>query len=214
MQLDLRIMELLASRICHDLVSPVSAINNGVELVQDIGGDVVDEAMKLIGDSAQNASHRLKVFRLAYGRGGAEASLSIDDVRPIVQQYTSIGKMELVWPDRCPGEKFMERKGAIKTLINLLLLSEEMLAYGGKTTLSPHEEDGIAGCRITVVGRNAQLSDSFKSALDGTASVEDITPRTIQAYITGKFAAYYGLKIDIDQSVSEVVVITLAITSV
>lgn len=66
MQIDLRVLELLASKICHDLVSPVSAINNGVELIEDIGGSVVDEAMKLIGDSATNASRRLRLFRIAY----------------------------------------------------------------------------------------------------------------------------------------------------
>src|SRR5271154_5841604 len=99
MQIDMRVLELLASKLCHDLVSPVSAINNGVELIEDIGGSVVEEAMKLIGDSAQHASRRLRLFRLAYGRAGSEDNLGIRDVRPIATQYLAGGKTTLDWPE-------------------------------------------------------------------------------------------------------------------
>src|SRR5277367_3001835 len=98
MQIDLRVMELLASKLCHDLVSPVSAINNGVELIEDIGGSVVEEAMKLIGDSAGHASRRLRLFRVAYGRAGAEENVSAKDMRHIDEQYIAGGKITLKWP--------------------------------------------------------------------------------------------------------------------
>src|SRR5271154_3464814 len=104
MQIDMRVMELLASKLCHDLVSPVSAINNGVELIEDIGGSVVEEAMKLIGDSAQHASRRLRLFRMAYGRAGSEDSLGVKDVRQTAEQYLAGGKSTLNWPDNQPPE--------------------------------------------------------------------------------------------------------------
>src|ERR1700691_6194195 len=99
MQIDLRVLELLASKLCHDLVSPVSAINNGVELIEDIGGAVVEEAMKLIGDSAQHASRRLRLFRVAYGRAGSEENIGVKDVRQIAEQYAAGGKITLAWPE-------------------------------------------------------------------------------------------------------------------
>jgi histidine phosphotransferase ChpT len=60
MLLDLRVLELLSSKLCHDLISPVSAINNGVELIEDIGGDVVDEAMSLIGNKRGSGGPSLR----------------------------------------------------------------------------------------------------------------------------------------------------------
>src|SRR5580658_5983515 len=104
MQIDLRVLELLASKLCHDLVSPVSAINNGVELIEDIGGSVVDEAMKLIGDSAGHAARRLRLFRIAYGRAGSEENLGVKDVRQIAEQYLAGGKVNLAWPEDQPVE--------------------------------------------------------------------------------------------------------------
>src|ERR1700689_1485351 len=102
MQIDMRVMELLASKICHDLVSPISAINNGVELIEDIGGAVVEEAMQLIGDSAGHASRRLRLFRMAYGRAGSEENMGIKDIRNIAEQYIAGGKITLNWPEDQP----------------------------------------------------------------------------------------------------------------
>src|SRR5580658_1211274 len=111
MQIDLRVLELLASKLCHDLVSPVSAINNGVELIEDIGGSVVDEAMKLIGDSAAQASRRLRLYRIAYGRAGSDENLPVRDVRQVAEQYVMGGKMTLHWPDGQPAESAVMHKG-------------------------------------------------------------------------------------------------------
>lgn len=94
MQLDLRVMDLLASKIYHDLISPVSAINNGVELIEDdIGQSVMDDALKLIADSAAQSSRRLKLFRIAYGRAGSEENLPLKGVRQTLLNYMSFGKV-------------------------------------------------------------------------------------------------------------------------
>jgi len=191
MELDIRVMELMASKLCHDLVSPVSAINNGVELVQEIGGDVVEEAMKLIGDSAGHASRRLRLFRIAYGRAGSEENLPVKDVRQIAEQYLAGGKVNLTWPDDQPIEEIALHKGALKVMLNMIILSEESLAYGGTVSLHAMAK----GCRFEVAGRNAQLAPAIEAAFNGTANIEDLTPRSIQAYATGKFASHFGLKL-------------------
>src|ERR1700761_7223243 len=126
MQIDLYVLELLASKLCHDLVSPVSAINNGVELIEDIGGSVVDEAMKLIGDSAHHASRRLRLYRMAYGRAGSADNLGIKDVRLLAEQYLSGGKATITWPETQPPEIFATHKGALKVMLNLIVLAEEL----------------------------------------------------------------------------------------
>jgi len=200
MQIDMRVLELLSSKICHDLVSPVSAINNGVELIEDIGGSVVDEAMKLIGDSAHHASRRLRLFRMAYGRAGSEESLAVRDVKQVAEQYIGGGKVVLHWADDQPHASVAERRGFLKVMLNLVILAEELLPYGGTVTLHSTTHPTDIGCRFDIVGRGAQLAPQFQGALDGTAPMEDLTPRTIQAYITGRFAAHFNIKFAYDQS--------------
>ncbi len=69
---EIDVMELLCSRLCHELISPVSAINNGIELMADETGDGLAERTNLMGYSAVQASERLQFYRMAYGRGGGE----------------------------------------------------------------------------------------------------------------------------------------------
>lgn len=198
----MRVMELLSSKLCHDLVSPVSAINNGVELIEDIGGSVVEEAMKLIGDSGLTAARRLRLYRMAYGRAGSEESLAIRDVRQVAEQYLSGGKISLIWSEGQPSEAVASQRGFLKTVLNLIVLAEETLAYGGVITLRG-EASGARGIRLEIVGRNAHLGLQLQEALEGSSSVDDLSPRSIQAYVTGRFAAHFGLKLIHDHSVSD-----------
>lgn len=196
MQIDLRVLELLSSKICHDLISPVSAINNGVELIEDIGGSVVDEAMKLIGDSAVQSSRRLRVFRIAYGRAGSEANLPLRDIRSVMEQYFDGGKIKLTWPEDLYLPGVSEQRGSLKTLVNMMIMAEESLAYGGAIALRALDAEGEVGCRLEIEGRNATMSPSFLDALTEVTPIDDLTPRTIQPYMTGRFAAHFGLRID------------------
>ncbi len=196
MQIDLRVVELLSSKLCHDLISPVSAINNGVELIEDIGGSVVEEAMKLIGDSAALGAKRLRLYRLAYGRAGSEENLGVKDVRPVIEAYFTGGKIVLNWPEETLREEIASTRGAMKTLINLMIFGEEILAYGGAIALKASDEgNDVKSLKIEVSGRAAQLNDGLKAALEGSTPVEELTPRTVQAYITGRFAEHFDLKI-------------------
>jgi len=78
MLVEMRVVELLNARLCHELVSPVGAINNGVELLGEEDPDFVRDAIQLIGQSARKASQRLQFYRFAYGTNvsgsGAPAS--------------------------------------------------------------------------------------------------------------------------------------------
>lgn len=210
MLIDLHVMELLASKLCHDLVSPVSAINNGVELIEDIGGSVVDEAMKLIGDSAVTAARRLRLYRMAYGRAGSEESLPVKDVRQVAEHYLAGGKVSLIWDDGVVASDSAEKRGYLKTLLNVIVLAEETLAYGGVITLHAAAPPQT-GCRIEITGRNAHLGLALQEALDGSAEIENLSPRSIQSYVTGRFAAHFGFKITHDHAVADRLDISLSI---
>lgn len=209
MQIDMRVMELLASKLCHDLVSPVGAINNGVELIEDIGGSVVAEAMKLIGDSGATAARRLRLYRMAYGRAGSETNISVRDARQVAEQYLMDTKISLVWPDTVPSVELAEHRGFLKIALNLIVLAQESLAYGGAITLC--EGAGAGGCRFEIVGRNASLSLKLQEALDGSVPIEELSPRSIQAYLTGRFAEQFGFKLTHDHSISDRLDIMLSV---
>lgn len=188
-----RVMELIASRICHDLVSPVGAVNNGVELMQELGEDAGEEAVKLIADSAQQASIRLKNFRLCYGAAGTDKNIGFKDIRECFTDLIKAGRVQVEFePDL--GVKFsMPPKGFFKVLLNLLILAEECNHGEGKIAVSTI--DGNKGVKVLVTGKNPGFREGAEAALRGDTAADDLDPRSVHAYVTGKFAAVFDFKI-------------------
>src|SRR5262245_14012335 len=96
---ELRFAELLCSRLCHDLVSPIGAINNGVELLEEFGGGGSDEAMGLIASSGRQAARRLQFYRVAFGLAGSQVVQSVGDVRSLLTGMLEGGKVTLEWDE-------------------------------------------------------------------------------------------------------------------
>jgi len=111
----------------------------------------------------------LRLFRIAYGRAGSEENLSVKDARQVAEQYLADTKISLQWPDELAESKLLQQRGFLKLLLNLLVLAEEALAYGGVVTLRDIKEaEGVkAGVRLEIVGRNASLPPKAKEALEG-----------------------------------------------
>jgi histidine phosphotransferase ChpT len=188
-----RVLELIASRICHDLVSPVGAISNGVELMEELGKDAGEEAVQLIASSAQQASVRLKAFRLTYGAAGTDKNIGLKDIRDTFMEIIGGGRVKVEF-EQDLGVKFsMPPRGFFKVLLNLLILAEECNKGEGTITVSAFE--GSKGIRIVVAGNNASFRDGAEDALEGRTSPEDLDPRSVHPYVTGKFAISFGLQI-------------------
>lgn len=188
-----RVMELIASRICHDLVSPVGAVSNGVELMQELGEDAGDEAVKLIADSAHQASIRLKAFRLSYGAAGTDKNIGFKDIREAFTDLLKAGRVQAEFePDL--GVKFsMPPRGFFKVLLNLLVMAEECNHGEGKIAVSA--APGNKGIKILVTGKNPGFREGAEAALRGETHADDLDPRSVHAYVTGKFAALFGFKL-------------------
>jgi len=82
--IELRVAELLASRLCHDLISPVGAVNSGIELMTEFGDDPDGESMALITSSARTASDKLLFFRIAYGNAGSGTNVPLADGQNLI----------------------------------------------------------------------------------------------------------------------------------
>ena len=185
LMVDSRLIELLCSRICHDLISPVGAINNGIELIEELGDRVVDEAVGLIGASAKKMSGRLQFFRVAYGFAGTQSIRSFREVRGLVEGILDGGKIGLDWPDAAVPET-APAPGWGKLLLNQVALAAEGLPRGGTLAIAvsstPHRLE------VAARGNNAGLSDELKAALDPEIAIDALTARTVHAYFTALLA--------------------------
>lgn len=188
-----RVLELVASRICHDLVSPVGAVNNGVELMQELGEGAGEEALKLIADSAQNASIRLKAFRLSYGAAGTDKNVGLKEIKEAFVDLLKAGRIQAEFEPDLSVKFSMPPRGFLKCLLNLLVLAEECNHGEGKITVGAIE--GNKGIKVLVTGKNPGFREGAEAALKGDTSPDDLDPRSVHAYITGKFTEFFGFKI-------------------
>lgn len=186
-----RVLELIASRICHDLVSPVGAISNGVELVEEMGDDAGKEAMQLIANSAQQASIRLKAFRLTYGAAGTDKNIGFKDIKDAFNELLGEGRVQAEFETDISVKFSMPPRGFFKTLLNLLILAEESARGEGKIHVGA--VDGNKAVKIVVQGNNAAFREGAEEALTAKTPPEDLDARSVHAYVTGRFAEYFDL---------------------
>lgn len=193
--LDAAVMEMLASRICHDLISPVGAINNGVEFLEDMGADALDDALGLIKLSAQQASARLQAFRLAYGAGGRDTSIEPKDVQEYMGNLLrGEGKIRQAWDPHADLGFHTYPPAYCKMLMAALMLAQECLPKGGFIFVDPIE--GKEGTLVVAEGDNAVLRDGVLDALHGNVAIEDLDPRLVHPYALSALATYYGYVLD------------------
>lgn len=193
--IDLRVAELLASRLCHDLVGPIGAVNNGLELLEDEADDMSKDALALVMDSAQRAATTLQYFRLAHGMAGSRVGGNLNELRELSRRFLETGKITLDWDDDGAGtigngnnSEAPEDLG--KLLLNMILLGAEALVGGGAVHVAI--TDGGPGgeaagrLRATVMARGDRvaLRDETKVAFAESVAVEDLSPRNVQAYFT------------------------------
>ncbi|AWK89221.1 histidine phosphotransferase family protein [Azospirillum thermophilum] len=217
MTLDIRVLELLASRICHDLVSPVGAIRNGLELIEEMedeesgggGAGFLGEAVKLIEHSSSQADRRLRVFRLAYGLGGRDQR-GFGEARAAAAGWLDGGRTSLDWPAGVPGEGIAQRRGAVKVLLNVVLLAEEALTHGGTITVAGTGTEESASLTVTADGRPGSLRPEVAEALTGMVAAADLSPRSVHAYVTGRLAEDCGVSLAVAPAGPDRLVFTMS----
>lgn len=189
---DLRLAELLASRLCHDLVGPISAISNGMELLDEGLGDLDEEARRLVGDSAEQAAGALQFFRIAFGFGASPAD-EAGQLRGLLEPFLAHRKATLSWPERLPDGALPPGWG--KLLLNMAALAAEALPLGGRIEVSAMVVDGRGRLRCLSVGPDAGLRPEVAAALAVDATVEAQTPRSVQGFYAARVAERLGAKL-------------------
>lgn len=207
--LPIRVVELLCSRICHDVISPVAAISNGIELLTEMGAEGMDDAVGLLGHSSRQASVRLQLFRLAYGAGGSEALVSGKMVYESFRNFIESDRVNFEWDllNDVPDEDL--NVGFFKVLTNVLILARESLIRGGDITV---KKDGFT-LIVTAAHEKAVLREGMADALRGTLPVSDLSPKTVHPYVTGIFGRHFGFPITLDESEGKIT-LTIAYTPI
>lgn len=192
---DRRIAELLCSRICHELVAGVAAINNGVELISEIDPSMFDEAMGLIGSSAKQASARVQYYRMAYGFAGHDALSSMSAVTDLFKGLIETGeRFTLELPDAQPALE----AGWGKLLLNLGVLAMDCLPRGGSLAPAVSANGGDTVISVTGRGEEARLSDRYRDVFAKEVTSESVTALNVHAYYTSALAGDIGRGLDMD----------------
>lgn len=160
---------LVGSRICHDLISPVGAIGNGVELI-GMGGSSGPE-LELISDSVGNANARIRYFRVAFGLAGAEQMVGVREIRAILSDLAIGGRVSYEWD----VERDVPRQELRAAFLALMCL-ESALPYGGFLSIS----EVANRWQLTAEGRKIAFEENLWADLTRVNRTVEITPGRVQ----------------------------------
>ena len=195
---------LLCSRVCHDLISPVGAIVNGMEVLEDTTDEGTKAfALDLIKKSANQASARLQFCRLAFGAAGsAGAEIDLGDAEGVARGFFEDDKTKLGW--QLP--RMLLPKNRVKLLLNLLLLATQIIPRGGTIKAEALGEGAAMGFRIEASGLNARIPQAVPALVAGETANGTVDAHAIQPFYTGLLARTCGLTVSLDQDGDAIVV--------
>lgn len=179
---------LLCSRLCHDLLSPVGALNNGLELLGDESDPAMrDRVLDLLNESARTSAAKLKFFRLAFGAGGGfGAMVDVREARDAIAGLIAEAKRtQLGWL----VEDAELPKGAVKVLLNLALIANDALVRGGTIDIGAENADGAVEIVVKIEGPRILLDPELRATLTKGEGPEGITPRSAGAYLVHTLVA-------------------------
>jgi histidine phosphotransferase ChpT len=175
---------LMVSRVCHDLVGPLGAVVNGMEVLEDERDPAMRaDAIKLVTMSADQALARIQFMRIAFGAAGsAGAELDLGEIGRLITGLLEGGKVQLVW--NVP--RLYWGKDWAKLLMNATLLAVDCLPRGGLVTVDAGSDPATPGFRIRAEGLNARVTDDVAHAFRGEAAQVDA--RHVQPFLTYKLS--------------------------
>jgi histidine phosphotransferase ChpT len=188
----LELAALLCSRVCHDLISPVGAIVNGLEVLDDNPKPEDREfALDLIRKSARTASARLQFCRLAFGAAGsAGAQIDLGDAQNMARGHIEDAKTSIAW--NLP--RVLLPKNRVKLLLNMMVIAQQTIPRGGVLTVNPIGDGETMSFRLMTTGLNARLPQNIADILGG-AHAAAVDAHAVQPYYTRLLALACGLTV-------------------
>ncbi|HZW46794.1 MAG TPA: histidine phosphotransferase family protein [Microvirga sp.] len=187
---------LLCSRLCHDLLSPVGALNNGIELLSDENDpEMRARCLELLAESARASANKLKFFRLAFGAAGGFADdVDTREARVAIEGlFGTDGRIQLGWMVDEPSMS----KAALKVLLNLTLIAGDALVRGGRLDIGAEKHEHGLDIVIRAEGPRIVLDPELKSVLSGASSEEQIAPRAAAAWLARSLVVEGGGEVQV-----------------
>lgn len=184
---------LLCSRVCHDLISPVGAIVNGLEVMEDDNDQETKAfAMDLIKKSVRQASAKLQFCRLAFGAAGsAGAQIDLGDAEKVARAFLEDDKTRIAW--NLP--RALLPKNRVKLLLNMLLIAGQSIPRGGQITVDPVGAGDAMTFRISATGGYAKVPQAVPELLSGGSHGGTVDAHAVQPYYTSLLAKDCGLTV-------------------
>jgi histidine phosphotransferase ChpT len=195
---------LLCSRVCHDLISPVGAIVNGLEVLEEEKDEATKEfALELIKKSARTASAKLQFCRIAFGAAGSAGSqIDLGDAESNARGFLEDEKTKLAW--NLP--RALLPKNRVKLLLNMLLIAGQAIPRGGKLSVDPIGAGESMSFKVSATGTNAKIPPAVPPLLAGEDGGTPIDAHRIQPFYTGLLARACGLSVSIAMDGEAVVI--------
>ncbi|MDB5667870.1 MAG: histidine phosphotransferase [Alphaproteobacteria bacterium] len=187
---------LLCSRLCHDLLSPIGALNNGIELLADEHDpEMRARCLDLLGESARASANKLKFFRLAFGAaGGFSDEVDTREARQAIDGlFGTDGRIQIGW---MVDEPTMS-KSALKILLNLVLIAGDSLVRGGRLDIGAERHAAGMDIVIRAEGTRIILDPELRRVLTGAEAEGDLAPRAAAAWLAQSIVAEGGGQIQL-----------------
>ena len=201
---------LLCARLCHDLVSPVSALSAALSVLDDSSAsDMHEDAMDLVRESARQSQAKLEFSGIAFGAAGsAPGILDTRELQRLVEGMFSASKPDIVWKVEAAGLE----KSAARLLLNLSMLAVDSVPRGGTVTIEATESGGSSRLRLVSEGRRARLEEAVIRALDGLKPENGFDGRSIQPYYAGLIARSAGGRVSAHADEERIEIVALVET--
>lgn len=182
---------LLCSRLCHDLLSPVGALSNGLELLaEERDPEMRKRCMELLEQSARISADKLKFFRLAFGAaGGFGESVSVEEPRELIDAL--VANNERIKVNWALGIDYLP-KSAVKVLLNLAAIGIDALVRGGTLDIGAERRDGASEIVVRAAGPRIAFDGEVGKALSGEMPTDGLSSRTAPAWMIAQLAGAHG----------------------
>lgn len=174
---------LISSRICHDLISPIGALNTAIEVLDDTESkEMHEDALKLIKLAASEASAKLSYLRIALGTNStSKGVMNLDKLKLITENMFNTEKFSFNWD----VSEIKLEKSIARILLNILMLAIQSIPRGGKVTIKIEEKSDKLKLVTSANGIKSRLDKQTEDAFKGTIPSEEIDGRVIQSFFTG-----------------------------
>ena len=183
---DIEFCALMVSRVCHDLVGPLGAVVNGLEVLEDeTDATMREDALRLVSSSANQALARIQFMRIAFGAAGsAGAELDLGEIGRLIAGLIAGSKVSLDWQ----AAQIHWPKDWAKLLMNATLIGVDCLPRGGAVTVSTSTDPTAPSFKVIAAGLNARAQEDVQRALRGDGEQGPVDARGIQSFLTYKLS--------------------------